>query len=298
VAGKSDAITKSILAIAVFVGLASICSAAEPVRGRSRDLGIDFAAVGGAKWCAPSVVMRLDGPQPSIFNPDNSGFVLMIGRIKSIILDQCPSVELITFEGRSRDRPVFGLELSRLTKWRRLVRLEPVTRKPICDGTEPSGPECDKRVAAYATAKQMMRGPTFADTEIVRLLDTNSGEQLVWNDHRVVGKLQLSHRGELGGQLTDNTALADAIIAQTSAACVAAGGKAGVQSTSSEGGKVAHRAFNCEPAGGRPAQNVVLVTSENDWFYIFSLWSDDSDRTAAAKAARELVTAIAAVKRH
>jgi hypothetical protein len=119
----------------------------------------------------------------------------------------------------------------------------------------------------------------------------------VWNTNRVVGKLQLSHRGELGGQFADGAALADAIIAQTGAACAASGGRPGLASASNRQGGLAYRSLPCQPAAGRAAQNVVLVASENDWFYIFSLWSDDPDKSKIGEAADRLAKAIAGVRR-
>jgi hypothetical protein len=284
------------LAIAiVFVMILSSAAALEPVRGRSRDLNIDFEASGGAKWCAPAVVVRLDAPQPSRFDLDHAAFVLMIGRIKSIVLDQCFSAELITFEGRAKGAAAFAMEISRLTKWRRLTRLDPPTRKPLCDGVQPRGADCDRRIAAYATAKQMMRGPAFSEVEIVTLLDTGVADHLVWKANNIVGKLQLSHRGELGGTF-DNGSLADAIAAQTGAACSASGGRAGAPTSATYEKNLAYRGLACQAAGGAVVQNVILVASENDWFYIFSLWSDDANHEHVSAAASRLVKGIGMIR--
>jgi hypothetical protein len=269
---------------------------AEQVRGRSRDLGIDFEVAGGTKWCAPSVVAKLDAPRPAVFDLDNAAFVLMIGRIKSIILDQCPAAELIVFEGQAKRIPAFALEISRLTNWR-LTKLDPSARKPLCEGKEPSGPECDKRIAAYATAKQIMRGKAFSDIEIIKFLDTSADEHLVWKASSIVGKLQLSHRGEFGGKF-DNGSLADAIAAQTAAACAANGGRAGAPAASTYEKNLAYRGLACQSAAGAVAQNIILVASENDWFYIFSLWSDDPNRSAVSDTAGRLIKAIAVLTKH
>ena len=296
-AGKSDGYSCFVFVSALSIACASTASAAEPVQGRSRDLGIEFRVAGGAKWCAQSVVVRLGGQQRAVFNPENPAFVLMIGRIKTIIVDQCPQAELITFEGEANRSLVFAMEMSRLTKWRRLTRLDPITRTPICDGDQPSAAECDKRVAAYATIKRMMRGPSFADAEIIKLLDTGASEHLVWKTNSIIGKLQLSHRGELGEQLAGTAALADAIIAQTGEACMNGGERASSLSSSTYEGNLAGRGLNCEAASGRIAQNIVLVASENDWFYIFSLWSDDPDSWKVSEVAGRLVKAIVALQK-
>jgi hypothetical protein len=53
----------------------------------------------------------------------------------------------------------------------------------------------------------------------------------------------------------------------------------------------------CQPAAGAVAQNVILVTSENDWFYIFTLWSDDPSDANIADSTRRLVKGIATISR-
>jgi hypothetical protein len=295
-AGKFRTYACLIFACASYFADAAVTRAAEPVQGRSRELGIAFNAAGNAKWCVPSVVIKLTAPSRAAFNLENPAFVLMIGRIKTIIIDQCPAADLITFEGETNRSLVFTMEMSRLTKWRRLTRLDPVSRKPICDGDQPSAAECDKRAAAYATIKQMMRGPTFADAEIIKLLDTGAVEHLVWRMNSVIGKLQLSHRGELGEQLADNALLADAIIAQTSEACRNGGERASSPTVANYANNLAYRGVTCQSAG-RTAQNVVIVTSENNWYYIFGLWTDDPDKSKVTEVAGQLLDSIAALTR-
>src|SRR5436853_887146 len=81
---------------------------AEPVKGQSRELGIQFEVRGGATWCAPDVTVALTATKPEAFKPETEQFVLMLGRIRAVVMDQCPAVERLIFDGAAGQRAVFS----------------------------------------------------------------------------------------------------------------------------------------------------------------------------------------------
>jgi len=219
-------------------------------------------------------VVRLTTSNPAVLKLDYPALLVTLGRIRAIVLDQCPSVEVLSFDGVSGGNNVFAAEVTRLTKWRRYAAIDPSTHRLACQGAPPNSSECDKRIAAYVSAKQMLRGPQFADTEITTLLDISTEDHLVWRTGSVLGKLQLTNIQELAGQFTSNAALADAIIGQSAQACQAEGGVPGEVAAGDYVGDLAYRSVSCQPAGRQAHQSSTLIASRDGWFYVFSLWAE------------------------
>jgi hypothetical protein len=267
----------------------------QPVNGRSRELGLEFATVGGAKWCGPSVTVQLTGSDPAVLTLDHPLFLVTLGRIRAIVVGQCPAVEVLTFDGRSRNGRVFAAEVLRLTGWRRYVALDPVTQRPSCEGAAPDPSECNKRIAAYGTVKQLLRGPPFADTELTTMLDTAAEEHVVWRTGSVLGKLQLTNPRELASQFASNAELADAIIAQSEEACRTDGGAPGEIATGDYVGDLAYRSVGCQPVNGQAHQSSVLVASRDGWFYVFNLWAEAPHAEALDGFAIVLLRAVSAL---
>ncbi len=293
-AGKSDALRR--IAYSLFL-LAVLCAAAadaQPVNGRSRELGIAFETIGGEQWCSPAVAVQLTAQNAAAYNLDHAPFALMLGRIRAILVDQCRATELITFDGAAAGRRVFLAEASKLTQWRRFIGLDPTTQQPMCQGASRNSAECDKRAAAYITAKQLMRGSLFDDADLATFLDTGSEEHLAWRTQAVAGRLQLTNPEELGGQYENIAALADAIIGQSADACAGAGGQSGQIATGDYVGDIAYRSLACQPSGQAIYQVSTVIVSRGGWYYVFSLSGEGVNIAAVDDMAGHLIRSIGA----
>src|SRR5262245_9629096 len=97
----------------------------------------------------PDVAVALTAPKADAFQPEARSFVQMVGRIRAVVMDQCPTVERIVFEAAAQRRTVLPIEMTRLTRWQRLVPVDPETRRPACPRAEPAAAECAKRADAF-----------------------------------------------------------------------------------------------------------------------------------------------------
>jgi hypothetical protein len=267
-------------------------AAGEVLKGQSRDLGIQFEAGGGAAWCKPDVAVALTAAKPDAFKPETLQFVQMVGRIRAVVMDQCPSVERITFDATAQLRPVMSIEMTRLTKWRRLFNLDPKTRKPPCPTQEPAATECGKRADAYLVTHRVMRGDGFAETELTTVLDEQDGAHAVWASGEVIGKLTIRDQSEFAGRYASNGQLADAIMRGIGDQCSREGVAAEQMWSEGSDRDVAVRGLSCRPKAGAPNHHAVLVTSAGPRFQIFALLTSGSDAEATRIAARQLALAI------
>jgi hypothetical protein len=269
----------------------------EVLKGQSRELGIQFEVPGGANWCAPDIMVALRAAKADAFKPETLQFVQMLGRIRAIIMDQCPKVERIAFDAASQQRAVMSIEMTRLTKWRKLVGVEPGTRRPTCP-TKPQDAECDKRIDAYLLTHKLMRGDPFAMTELTSFLEEEAGAHAVWRSGDVTGKLTIKERSDYAGRFRSGNQLADAATDALRVLCSREGGlpdllwsESWPRSTEEE---TAVRGFSCRRATGVSEHSALIVSSAGTTFHVFALLALGAEAQAARAAARDLVLAIVA----
>jgi hypothetical protein len=291
-AGKSDTILSFACAALLFVGgLTAVAS--EPVRGQSRDLGITFELAGDSDWCNATVVVELSADKPSVYQPDGIPFVKMIGRIRAIIDGQCPKLERILYVGFAKDRKVFAAEMTKLTAWRRVIGLDPETETPAC---KPAGDACDRRIAAYVKVAQVMSGPFFADVELTSVMENGDDLDVGWTSNRAFGALKLSRRSEHQGRYSDSAAFADASRTGLEEACEKDGGRPLQLQGPDYGSVLAFRSVLCQRPGKPSRLNIVVITSEGDWFYLFSLWGEEPNMAPANTMASRIAEALNAAR--
>lgn len=260
-------------------------AAAEPVHGESSELGIRFEVLGGKNWCRPDTNVRLIAPA---FPSDTIPFVQMLGRIRAVVLSQCPEIEYIVFEGVTAGRPVYAAEMSRITRWRRLINLDPVTRKPDCPTRDAAG--CAPRVGAYLTVRSLIRGPSFENVELTSALEPNSDLTLRYDN--VIGKLRIAPRENVTKDFATAADFAGAIVADIAEGCKSSGSQPDRVQRKDYSPRLAQRTVGCHPAQGLAAQNVVVVWSVRNEYRVFSLWAEGDARAAALKLAGRFAAAI------
>jgi hypothetical protein len=270
----------------------------EVLKGQSRELGIQFEVSGGASWCAPDIAVALSAAKADAFKPETVQFVQMLGRIRAIIMDQCPRVERIAFDAAAQQRAVMSIEMTRLTKWRRLVRVEPGTRRPTCP-TKQQGAECDKHIDAYVLAHRLMRGDPFAVTELTSFLEEDeAGAHAVWRSGEVTGKLTIKEQSEYAGRFRSGNQLADAATDALRMLCSREGGRPDLLWSESwprpMQEETAVRGFSCHPSAGVAEHRALIVSSAGTTFHVFALLASGADAQVARAAARDLVLAIGA----
>jgi hypothetical protein len=269
---------------------------AEPVKGQSRELGIQFEVRGGATWCAPDVAVALTATKPDAFKPESQQFVLMLGRIRAVVMDQCPAVERLIFDGAAEQRAVISIEMTRLTKWRRLIKLDPKTRRPPCPGPEPAATECGKRVEAYLVAHKVMRGDQFSTAELTTVLDDSESAHAIWQAGEVTGKLTIKERNEFAGRFASNSQLAEAVLHSLTDGCSRDGAvHEGMWSaiwSEGSGREAAVRGVSCHPPTDVPNHHALIVTSVGTRFHVFALLTRGNDAQTVNRAAQSLALAI------
>lgn len=275
-------------------------AAGEVVKGQSRELGIRFEVKGGEAWCKPEVAIALTAAKPDAFRPDTVPFVQMVGRIRAVVMDQCPGVERIAFDAAAQGRPAVSVEMTRLTRWRRLFTVDPATRRPACPRQEPAAAACGARAEAYLATHRIMRGAQFAEAELTTVLDEQDEAHAVWVSDAVVGKLTIKERSQLGGRYATNDQLGDAIANAVGAQCSRDGGvPEPVWAETWFGGserELAVRGLSCRPRSGPAGHHAILVTSAGARFHIFALLADGTDPEAARTAARQMAMAMGAAQ--
>ena len=266
----------------------------EVVKGQSRDLGIQFEVRGGATWCTPDVVVELTAAKADAFEPETLPLVQMLGRIRAVVIDQCPRVERISFDGTAQNRPAVSIEMTRLTKWRRLFNVDPKTRRPPCPTQVPAATECGKRVDAYLLIHKIMRGDRFAETELTTTLDEQDGAHAVWVSGEVIGKLTIKERDEFAGRFASNGQLAEAMLHGLADQCSREGAVQGGMwsETWSEGSDLAMRGFSCRPPADISSNHAFIVISRGARFYVFALLDRGNDSEVVKRAAQGLAHAI------
>jgi hypothetical protein len=292
-AGRSEPIARTLLCAALLLAAGATPAAAEPVYGRSSELGIDFELAGDSKWCEQTVVVQLGAPQASAYQPESAPFLQMIGRIRAVIHGQCNKVERILFIGFAREQRVFAAEMTRLTRWRRLISLDPETESPSCASASQDDNECDKRAAAYAIATQVMTGPGFADVELTSVLEDRTDLHAAWQAKGVFGALKLSHSSEYDDRYATSTDFAEANVKGLVEACGEDGGRTSPM-PGRDFGAIALRSVVCRRPGKPPEVNIVVVKSQDDWFYLFSLSGEERHTAAANAFANRLAQTLAA----
>jgi hypothetical protein len=291
-AGTSDIVSRVLGAALVLVG-GLTAAAAEPVRGQSRELGISFELAGESDWCNPTVVVELSSDKASVYQPEGVPFLKMMGRIRAIINDQCPKVERIVYAGFTRDRKVFAVEMTKLTGWRRVISLDPETETPAC---RQPGDACDRQVAAYVKLTQIMNGPFFADVELTSVMENRNDLDAGWTSKQAFGALKLSRRSEHKGRYADSAAFADANKGGIEEACKEEGGRTVQLQGPDYGNVLAFRSVLCQRPGKPSRLNIVVVTSEGEWFYLFSFWGEEPNMAPANTMATRVAEALNAAR--
>jgi len=293
-AGKSDTVLRRLLWTALLLAAGLIPAAAEPVYGRSSELGIDFELAGDSDWCDATVVVQLGAANASVYQPESVPLLQMIGRIRAVIHDHCAKVERILIVGFVKEQKVFAAEMTKLTRWRRFISLDPKTETPVCTPPSPDDGECDKRIAAYAAVMDLMHGPAFADVELTSVMEDRTDLHAAWLEKGAFGVLKLSHRSEHDGRYTDNAAFADDNIDGIVKTCMEEGGQTARLPAPDYGGGVSFRSALCRRPGKPLRFNLVLVKSVDDWFYLFILWGEEPHMVAANALALRLAGVLAA----
>ena len=295
--GRSSGRKALLLASALLSVVTGETARSEVLKGQSRELGIQFEVPGGVNWCAPDIVVALSAAKADAFKPETLQFVQMFGRIRAVIMDQCPRVERIAFDAAAQQRAVMSIEMTRLTKWRRLVRVEPGTRRPTCP-TKQQEAECDKLIDAYLLAHKLMRGDPFAMTELTSFLEEEAGAHAVWRSDEVTGKLTIKEHSDYAGRFMSGNQLADAATDALRMLCSREGGRPDLLWSESwprpMGEETAVRGFSCRPSIGVAEHRALIVSSDGTTFHVFALLASGADAQAARAAARDLVLAIVA----
>jgi len=294
-AGKSNTLSRLLGAALLLTG-GLPAAAAEPVRGQSRELGIKFELAGDADWCNPTLVVELSSDKASVYQPEGAPLLKMIGRIRAIINDQCSKVERILYVGFAGDQKVFAAEMTKLTQWRRVINLDPETETPACKPTEQNDDPCQKRVAAYVKVMQVMSGPFFADIELTSVMEGRDDRDVGWEANHAFGALKLSRRSALKDRYADSAAFADANRGGLEEACKEDGGQPMQIQGPDYGNALAFRSVLCKRPDKPSRLNIVLVVSEGDWVYLFSLWGEEPNMAAANTMATQLAEALNAAK--
>ena len=272
--------------------LLGICTAeAEPVRGQSRELGIAFELDGDAQWCGPQVRVVLTASQDNAYQAESIAFLNMIGRIRAVIDKQCRPVEHIVFDGYVGQSLTFAAETSRRTRWRRFLVLDPLTRKPLCSAQV--DPQCGRRVGAYVTVRHIMRGEGFAEVELTSLLESGSNWHLAWKARGVRGGVRLTHQSEVDRDLWEITAFADANLTRIKQICEARRATILPVPHPDYGPAVVSRSMRCQTRGQPTTLYTILVGSEGEWLYLFSLSAEGGQINTADIFAARLAKAIA-----
>lgn len=277
-----------LVVLAVLIGVAPAPS--ETVQGESRELGIRFVVLGGARWCHPEVTVRLTADSVSPFQPDGAEFLRMLGRIRAVVQSQCRTTEAILFDGDANGQRVFSAEMSRLTKWRQLIPFDQKTHRPVCS-SQVAGPVCSADVDAYLTARKLMRGTAFADTELTNVLQSDTGD-LTFQSKDVVGKLRVAPRRDFSSTYATPQQFAEAITASIGGECTTQGGNAGPVAGKTYSANLARSELTCRPKNAQAARTAVIVWAAHENFHIVSLWAEAPALMQPTNLADQLVAAI------
>jgi hypothetical protein len=292
----SRCLSELMLGVLLAAALVAESGSTEPIKGQSRELGIQFEVRGGATWCGPDVAVALTAVKPDAFRPETQPFVLMLGRIRAVVMDQCPAVDRLIFDGAAEQRAVMLIEMTRLARWRRLIKLDPKTRRPLCPKAEPAAMECEKRVEAYLVVHKLMRGDQFSTAELTTVMDESESAHVIWQSGEVTGKLTIKERNEFAGQFASNTQLAEAVLQSLTDRCSGDGAlHEGVWSAIwLEGSEreVAVGGFSCRPPADISNHHALIVTSVGTRFHVFALLARGNDPQVANRAAQSLALAI------
>ncbi|HZL31833.1 MAG TPA: hypothetical protein VFC54_12345 [Pseudolabrys sp.] len=216
----------------------------------------------------------------------------MIGRIRAVVLSQCPQIETIAFEGSHRGSTTLIAEMSRLTEWRRFITFDSASQQPSCPPAVPPA-RCRKQAEAFVVADHLFRGNRFADTEIVNMLEPEAND-LGFRSNGVVGKLRIVAHDDFVGQFSTPKQLADAIADDIANACVNDGGRPDPPGRLDLGPTLIRRFVICRASGRPDGQNVVLVWDSKDRFRVFSLLAEGAHAGEASAFAGNLIRAIQA----
>lgn len=266
----------------------------QAVKGQSRDLGIQFEVKGGETWCKRDVAVELTAARGDVFKPDTLPFVQMLGRIRAIVIDQCPTVDRISFDGHAENKPAMSIEMTRLTRWRRVIEIDSRTRRPLCPSRESAATECRTRAEAYRFIHDVMRGEGFVDVELTTALDEQDAAHVVWVSGNVVGKMTIKEPSELAGRFTSSGPLAQAMLLGLIEQCRRDGAlHEGIWSeTGPNRSDLAMRGFSCRPRSDTPSSHAIIVMTREARFYVFALFTRGDDSEVVKRAARGLVHAI------
>lgn len=287
-AGRFDRLFLYLLSVLVLAAAIPSTARTETVHGQSRELKIDFTVAGGTRWCGPLVRVLLTASATSAFAPDTIPFLQMVGRVRAVLQSLCPTIENIRFEGRTDNRLVFAAETLRLTKWRRLIELNPATGRPSCP---PDTTSCTSQVEAYLIAQALLRGESFQATELTGVLEPGN-EGLTLRSNGVIGKLRVVPREQVAGEFATPAAFASAVVRSLEANCKSSGGRSKAVRSKDFKADIAQRSVGCKQPDRTGTQNIVLVWSSSANYAVLSLWGEGPGRGRAFDFASRLVRAI------
>lgn len=151
--------------------------------------------------------------------------------------------------------------------WRRVIELDPSTRQPLCPSS--GGSSCPAQAQAYVTARDLMRGPAFANVTVTSTMQPDTHD-LAFKAGDVIGKLRIAPKAEYAKTFPEPDDFARAIVAGIDRACRERGSNPGDAWGFSEG-ILARRGTTCRPRAGAPSRSIVLVWSTGPSFRVFSL---------------------------
>ena len=280
-AGRSRLAAAAAMAMLALPGLTSE-SQAERVHGRSQELGIAFTT-SDSEWCGPIVSILLTADRVDVFDLYTIKLQQMIGRIRAVILDQCPLAERLQFEGQVKAKRAVVFETTRVTSWARLIQLTDDGAPELCTAAAP----CEGRRLAYAHALQLLSGTEFADW-VIDIRRSSTADGVLWRSKLASGKLSVVGNSILSTHGTDAGQLADALLKEIGERCLADTGKLETYWGESYGDAIHVRGLSCRREGKAQEEHAVAVMATASGYSLASALAIGAPAKTAAGDVRLL----------
>lgn len=280
--GGRSSVTPWTCAAISAIALSTVAFAEAPT-GQSKSLGISFKVLSDKpEWCNANVSVQLVARKASTFAGNREALQQTIGRIRAIIVGECPGVQKISFQGIHNKRPTYQAASWRLARWR-LVELNS-QGMPVCPASDEP---CDKRSAGFIRLLEYMASSSFRNIEFTRFLDASSSALVEWRDpYGNVGHLkQLTPAPDVMATMTTADA-ANRLMRSLLKQCISEESfKA--QEPLDLSPAVSLRAVRCR-TDKYPLSQYSVVQRVGRSFYVYTFASFESDDSETSSQARHL----------